>query len=253
MFKTAKVAAYLNNFGGKGDDEHKELKLNVYVTPITYELASEVSPQVADRLFRRAGNDEWSPCAEMPKAMFNIGNIAAQRVTFFPHTDELVEMYGILVENARVSGIQATKPFSEKNDFRLEFDLTVPMDKTTMDICQRFYKEPVYISMEPMQPVLFDAGQIAPGQIERCEVCNEPAHWIDSEGSFFCQKHPRKAKGDVKLIVKMETPKQAEERSLREKAAERAAKGEETPIEDLKDPLVATGEFINGRNSRKKK
>src|SRR3954470_21974201 len=118
MFTTPKISMYLNNFSGCGDDERKEMRLNFYVTPITYQLAVEVSPQLADRLFRKAGNDEWNPCAEMPKAMFSIGDIPAQRVTFFPHTDELVEMYGVLVEHARISGIQATRAFPDKPDFR---------------------------------------------------------------------------------------------------------------------------------------
>lgn len=251
MFRTEKISIYLNNFNGQGEKDKAEVRLDCYLTPITYELASEISPQLADCLFRKAGNtDDWNPRAEMPKAMFQIGDIPAQRVTFYPHKDDLVEMFGVLAENVRISGIQAVRAYPDKLDFRLQFYMNIPKNKTVMDICDRFYKDEIYISMSEMQPVLFDSGQVAPGQLERCEECNEPAQWTDDAKSFWCQRHMRLSKGGVKLIVKLETPKQAEERAVREKAAER---GPETPVEDLKDPLVATGEFINKRASKKKR
>lgn len=254
MFSTPKISIYLNNFNGQGEKDKAEVRLDCYLTPITYELAAEVSPQLADCLFRRAGDtDEWNPRAEMPKALFQIGDIPAQRVTFYPHKDELVEMYGMLCDNVRISGIQAVRAYQDKLDFRLQFYMNIPKNKTVMDICDRFYKDEIFVSMSEMQPELFDQGQAAPGQIQRCEECKEPAAWEDSDHSFFCQKHVRRGHGEVKLIVKLETPKQAEERAVKEKAAERAAKGEPAPVEDLKDPLVATGEFINKRNARKKK
>lgn len=252
MFKTEKVSAYLNNFTGKGDDERKELKLNLYVTPITYQLANEVSPHLADRLFRRAGNDEWNPCAEMPKAVFNIGDIPAQRVLFYPHQDEAVEKFGILVETARISGIQAVRAFADKLDFRLEFDMTVQMDDVTMGICRRFFKEPIYVSMEPVQPVLFDSGQIAPGQVERCEQCQEPASYMDSAKAFFCQKHVRGGQGEVKLIAKKETPAEAEARAIREKETERQEQETIPANGDTTDESSETG-YLNKRNAEKKR
>lgn len=252
MFDTKKVSAYLNNFSGIGEDDKKELKLSIYVTPITYELASEVSPQLADRLFRKSTSDEWAPAAEIAKTSFMLGQLDPQRVTFHPHDDEKLDMYGVLIENARVSNIEARKAFPDKPDFRLEFQMTVPMDESSMGIIRRYYKEKFFLSTEPMQPMLFDSGQIAPGQIERCQECSEPASWQDIEKQFFCQKHVRLGRGDMKLIVRTETPKEAEARALKEKAAERAAKGEEAPVEDLKDPKIAQVEEINRRASKKK-
>lgn len=244
MFTTEKVPSYLNNFSGIGEDEKKEIKLSIYVTPISYELANEVSPQIADRIFRKF-NDEWTPALEVGKTSFIIGQIPPQRVTFLPHEDSLVEMFGILLENAHITGIEARKAWPDKPDFRLEFVMTVPMDENSMTIIRRYYKEKVLLTMFPMQPTLFDKGQIAPGQVERCKECQEPASYVDSEKGFHCQKHVRQCKGEAKLIVKKETPKEAEERVMREKATP------ETPVEDIKDPKVQEGAFINERASKK--
>lgn len=181
--------------------------------------------------------------------MFQIGDIPAQRITIYPAKDELVEMYGVLIENARISGIQAVRAFQDKLDFRLEFNINAPMDKSILELCDRFYKDEIYVSMAPMQPVLFDAGQVAAGQIERCEECGETASFVDSENAFFCQRHQRKGKGEIKLIVKKETPLEAEARVMREKAA---AAGGDVPVEDIRDENIASAEEINRRASKKR-
>lgn len=185
MFKTPKVPCWLQNFTGQGEDEKKEIRFTLYVNPITYGLAAEVSPHLADRLFRNIGG-EWSPVSEMPKAVFTLGGMPAQRATFYPHNDELVEMYGVLVENCKISGIQATRAFPDKPEFRLEFAMTVPMDEVTMGLIRRFYKEQFFLSTAPMQPELFDD----PVMDLLCRLCDTPnPEFATTDGKFaYCAK-----------------------------------------------------------------
>ena len=152
MFKTERVGCYLNGFAGHGDDqESKELKLVFHVTPISQELAAEVSPHLADRLFRWDGLDgTWQPAREITKAMFTRVQVQMQNITF---NDELQKAgsAGMLVTGAAIYNLRAQRAFQDSFEFRLEFDVVVPMDGITMGLVERYYKSTCFLTMEPTQ------------------------------------------------------------------------------------------------------
>lgn len=148
MFTSAKVMVSLNGFAGHGDDpEQKELKLVFHVNPITYELAREISPQVADRLFRLNPENEWVPAEEITKAAFSGITIPMQNIEFFELPDEAREK-GVLVDGCAISNLRAQRPFV---DARLEFDVVLPMNRETMRIVEKYYKAACFLSMEAIQ------------------------------------------------------------------------------------------------------
>ena len=158
MFKSKRVACYLNGFGGHGDDnENKELKLVFHITPIEQELAHEISPNLADRLFRRNLSDvrgefekDWIPAREITKASFSSVAIQMQNIEFHELPDADVNM-GVMVSSAAISNLRAAKPHPESLNFRLEFDVVVPMDGITMRLVEKYYKATCFLTMEPIQ------------------------------------------------------------------------------------------------------
>lgn len=153
MFSSQNVPCILSNFSGHGDDaENKEVKLVFHVAPITHELAMEVSPRLADRLFRHntiaIDVPEWEPAREMPKASFSTIQIQMQNITFRGLPDE---KKGAMVPSAAISNLRAARAFPESTDFRLEFDVVVPMDDVAMELIRKFYKSTCFLSMEQVQ------------------------------------------------------------------------------------------------------
>ena len=171
MFKTERVCCYLNGFAGHGDDqESKELKLVFHVTPISQELATEVSPHLADRLFRWDGLDgTWQPAREITKASFASVHVQMQNITFHGLPEENREDRGVLVLGAAISNLRGRRAFQDSFEFRLEFDVVVPMDSITMELVEKYYKSPCFLTMEPIQSEITyetsepQAGVVAPG------------------------------------------------------------------------------------------
>lgn len=151
MFKSSRVGCYLNGFGGHGDDsESKELKLVLQITPITLELANEISPLLADRLFRNVMG-EWLAAGEITKASFSSIPIPMQNITF----NELPEGgSGVVVPGCAISNLRAARAY--EGAFRLEFDVVVPMDGMTMRLVEQFYKATCFLTMEPIQRELIE-------------------------------------------------------------------------------------------------
>jgi hypothetical protein len=248
MFSTEKIKSYLNNFTGNGDSDEKFMKLVFYVTPITYELASEVSPLLADRLFRNSNGKDWQPAQEMPKASFSSIQVPKCNLTFHPHDADMKIDNGVMVPAVAISNLRAQRAYPDKPEFRLEFDCVVPMDQDTMELVHKYYKSTCFLTFEASQAEIeFEEDQIGSTQ-KHCEECEEPAIYEDSEHSFFCGKHVRAAHGEVKLIVRKETPAEAEARLAREaEENDKKQPGEET--EEVPEE-AETGSFINARNKR---
>jgi hypothetical protein len=151
LFKSERIGCYLNGFAGHGDDnETKELKLVFHVTPITPELAAEVSPMLADRLFRKNIDGEWEPAREITKAMFASVAVPMQNIKFYAFPD-MDFTGGVMVQGAAISNLRAQRAFSDSLDFRLEFDVVVQMDKVTMGLVEQFYKATCFLTMEQVQ------------------------------------------------------------------------------------------------------
>jgi hypothetical protein len=154
VFKSLRVPCFMSGFSGHGDDpESKELKFVFYVMGIQPELAREIAQgQVADRLFRKNEKDEWEPARETTKATFGGITIPMQNITFYALSfDDRPDESGVLVEGCAISNLRASRPYIEA---RFEFDVVVPMDRTTMKLVEKFYKATCFLTMEEIQRTL---------------------------------------------------------------------------------------------------
>jgi protein-tyrosine-phosphatase len=149
MFSTPKVPCFLNGFSGHGDDpDSKELKLVFHLNPITPDLAIEVSPHMADRLFRQV-NGEYEAAKEISKAQFSHLNIKMQNIDFFDTPDSAK---AVTVHDVAISNLRANKEIT--GEFRFEFDAVVRMDKETMRLVEKYYKSTCFLTMDAVQMTL---------------------------------------------------------------------------------------------------
>lgn len=158
MFKSKCVNCFLSGFAGHGDDtDNKELKLTFQVSPISQELASEVSPRLADRLFRFE-EDEWRPSSEISKAAFASLQIKMQNIEFYELPEFVDTNQGTMVENGAISNLRASRATNDSAQFKLEFDVVVSMNAVTMRLVEKFYKAGVFLTMTEVQRTLEFSG-----------------------------------------------------------------------------------------------
>jgi hypothetical protein len=196
MFTSQNVACYLNGFSGHGDDtESKELKLMFHVVGISKDLASEVSPQIADRLFRKNAEEEWVPAEELVKASFSGITVPTQNM-IFRATPESQDR-GVMVEGCNISNLRASRPFVEA---RLEFDVVIPMDHSTMRLIEKYYKATCFLTMEEIQREL----ELPPAdhqQVEHQDLLQDAADGAadDSSAAAGDGKRKRRKKETVNV------------------------------------------------------
>lgn len=195
MFTSTKVGCYLNGFAGHGDDpESKELKLVFHISPITPELAIEISPHLADRIFRSVGG-QYEPVKEMPKASFAPIQVPMQNIAFFslPEGKE----NGVVVENAAISNLRVSRAFPTGLEPRLEFDVVIPMDKETMRLVEKYYKATCFLTMDEVQRQIEYSEDSATGaSLQEVADAEEPAMETVPPGDEEPKKkRGRKAKG----------------------------------------------------------
>lgn len=199
MFRTSRVACYLNGFAGHGEDnDSKELKLIFHIAAISPDLASEISPYLADRLFRRV-EGEWEPAREISKASFASVQVQMQNITFYslPERD-LIEAAPVLVQGCAISNLRAQR---DAEGFRLEFDVVVPMDSDTMEIVEKYYKATTFLSMEPIQREIKYEGDAA--QVEHQDALQEAADAepADETAAETGKRKGRKKKGGTTVTL----------------------------------------------------
>lgn len=150
MFQTRRVGCYLASFSGQcfGTD-NKELKLVIHIEPISLDLANEVSPRIGDRLFRPVNEKEWEPARELTKATFADIHIPMQNIDFYGLPDPTSGEEGVEVQGASVSNLRASRV--PGGQFRLEFDVVIPMDASTMRLVHRYFKGMCFLDMEAVQ------------------------------------------------------------------------------------------------------
>lgn len=147
MFKSKRVPCFLNTFSGHGDDtDNKELKLVFHISGISPELAAEISPQLADRLFR-PGIEGFEAAREISKVSFSSIAIPMQNTEFY-ELPEGEDSSQVMVPSVAVSNLRASR---EGSMFRLEFDSVVPMDGITMRLVEKYYKSTCFLTMEKAQ------------------------------------------------------------------------------------------------------
>jgi hypothetical protein len=153
MFSSRRVACYLNGFAGHGDDpDAKELKLVFHIAPIIHMLAQEISPKIADRLFRDEGADDGpEPAQEITKVSFAGVQVPMCNITFDELPEPVSKLPSVIVHGAAISNLRAAKIVAGASNFRLEFDVVVPMDRTTMHLVEKYYKAACFLTMEEIQ------------------------------------------------------------------------------------------------------
>ncbi len=220
MFKTPKVKAYLQAASWQGKEDDPKQRMTFYITPISFELAEEVSPKLADRLFRKDPNTgKWMPARELGNGRFDLGTLPLQTMEWHPAGDGVLEYdAGVLVQGVTITAISALHLFADSDDTTLAIVCEVPLDAHIVDLARRYYRKSVWITMADMQAPLFnDANQGIDVANAKCTECGKPSRWVDSEKDFWCVDHPRLARGEIRLIAPTETPAQAQQRLLDEK------------------------------------
>lgn len=150
------------------------MKLVFHVPAISYDLAAEISPQLADRLFRKL-DGEWEPSQEITKAAFGSIHVEMQNITFFELPDGL-HLNGVFMPSCAISNLRAQRPF---HDFRLEFDVVIPMDHSTMRLVEKYYKSTCFLTMEAVQREIELPAQPETQALQ--DAADEPAAEVEAK------------------------------------------------------------------------
>jgi hypothetical protein len=199
VFKTDRIACYLNGFAGHGEDnDNKELKLIFHVTPITPELAAEISPWLADRLFRKT-DGEWEPAREITKASFANLSIKMQNITFHAFPEASLIEDGILIPGCAIGSLRAQRATVVDWEFQLAFDVVLPMNRITMDLVEKYYKATSFLTMKPVQRDMEYAEESAGTETQQASL-QEAADSVDDEAGQDAGK-PKKRKRRIKDVT----------------------------------------------------
>jgi hypothetical protein len=161
MFTTPNVEAVLKSVVLDSSDDKRIAKCALHITPLTYELAAELSPHVADNLFRKIGEWKWEPRLEVTHIGFN-DVFPPQRMEFRPAPE--VAVPGGVFPGVEIRGVEAFRA-KAREEFTLV--LAIRFEIGERQVASRFlidlYKQHCYLSFEPMQRRLhLDAKQEAP-------------------------------------------------------------------------------------------
>ncbi len=208
MFQTPKIAAFIQKASLEGKEDEQLVRFLVYVTPITHTLACEVSPSIADRLFKSDASGTPQPIAEIELVNFDIGTIDLQTMAMHPVDDPAMDNHGVLLKAVQISNISAKKLYPDDPKFSLIFTAELPKDDLSFSMMGKYFKRKVFLTFETMQK------ELPLGDAPKCEHCNDPAVAHDSEDTYLCGGHVKRGKGEVTFIVKRETPSEAEARVM---------------------------------------
>jgi ribosomal protein L37AE/L43A len=212
MFQTPNVPAFMQKASIEGRKDKKVIRFTFYITPIKHALAAEISPAMADRLFKFDPSQTPHPVTEMDSPHFNLGKIDLQFMILNGSDDPKMSQHGTMLQSAQISHISARKLFLPDNpDFSLIFRVEVPFDDIGFDMVRKFYDEKLFLTFEPMQLMLGE------NQIPQCEECENPAVCRDSMGNYFCEADRKKSTGEVTYIVRQESPAEKEAREAEER------------------------------------
>jgi hypothetical protein len=242
MFKKENVELYLKSINLKAEDDNKRFcALRLFRTPISYELAAEVSEKIADRLFRKSGSS-YQPVQEMGRTELFI---ATQLLSMEYRRSPDYPGHEVLIENVSIGNVWAQKLIPGNPNFSLLFDARFEiMDKTVISDLTTLLHETFYFTFKAMQPGLF--SELGEWDGVLCRMCDAPNPEWGVEGSkpklAYCEKHKDQKIEDERLI-----------RIADHARAQVAAEGdppEETPKPG--DPLLA-GADINKKASQRQR
>lgn len=227
MFTTPKIKAFIQGASLEGDADEQLVKFLIHITPIKHALAAQMSPIIADRLFKFDQANKPHPVSEMDRPSFNIGTIDLQTMELHPSDDPKMDKHGVLLQAVQISKISARKLFPDNPNFSLIFSAELPKDDLSFSMMGKYFKREVYLTFEAMQMPLPLNGTAPADAV--CGFCKNKPVAKDSTGKFLCEKDVKLGVGEVIFITKKETPAQA----LKRVEADLATK--KTPKDDDKD------------------
>jgi hypothetical protein len=186
MFRTENVEAYLKSILLKADGEKRLAILRFFITPVSFELAQEASPAIADRLFRKAEGEAPYPVLEMGRTDFVI-QVPTQSMGYRRHPEYVG--HEALVNDVEVGKISAQKVIPDDPRFSLIFNATFEIvDKNVIPDLVSLMQEKLYLTFKPMQPGLFPENEKYDGVL--CRLCEAPNPEFIVDGSktlAYCQ------------------------------------------------------------------
>lgn len=246
MFKQPNVECYLKSVVLDTEDDKRICKLRLFVTPITFDLASEVSPLIADRLFRKSG-DGFVPVQEMDGPKFLI-QVSEQSMEYRRHPEYVGHQ--VSVSHVSIGNLTAQKVIPGDPNFSLIFTASFEiLDKTVITDLADLLHEKLFVTFAPMQPGLFD-NEGGPVMKLECLLCQAAAPEFASsdEKRAYCRDCKHNAAEDDHPLKRIR-PDVAAASAI----ADSMQEGDDQPKQ--KDPLAEEGSFINNRNrtGRKKR
>lgn len=241
MFRTENTQLYLKSINLKAEDDNKRFcTLRLFRTPISFELASEVSEGIADRLFRKSGSS-YQPVQEMGRAELFV-SVPLLSMEYRRSPDYVGHQ--VLIENVSIENVWAQKLLPGNPNFSLLFDARFEIvDKTVVSDLTTLLHETFFFTFKQMQPGLF--GEPDEWKDVLCRMCDAPNPEWGVEGSSpklaYCEKHKHQKIEDEKLI-----------RIADHARAAVAAKDEESEEPKPGDPLFS-GADINDKASKRQR
>lgn len=212
MFKS-EISAYIQDVRRipdpkNGTDVH--VRVEFHVTPLTPDLAAEISAEIREALFRKDGAGGWIPRGIVSET--DLDTTADRlRITYRAHQDlnAAATILGVAIDN-----VNAVRAYPDKPHLRLRFRATFQSDRDTFwDLVARYWraKDEVLLQFEAMDPSLFEsedqtaaaeAGELAHSVI--CIACDSPAVDVDQEGDAYCDadRHLAPPGRELKSIAK---------------------------------------------------
>jgi hypothetical protein len=248
LFKTQHVETYLQDTFPIIEGDKRMAVLRCYVNPISFELASEVSTEVAAALFSKVGKEM------MPRS---ITNKMAFTVNPDPHSlsfcrDPQYAGTRVFVESVKISKLEAGKVTPESNDWAFMFTVSFePKDRSVTKDLFELLHEKFFLTFEKLQPGLFD-NEGGPVMNLECLLCQveDPEFCSRDEKRAYCRNCHHNAADDDQPLKRIR-PDVARASAIADDMRGDEGEGDEGPKQ--RDPLADEGDFINSRNSGRKK
>lgn len=245
MFKTENQKCYLAEVLLKVDGEKRMAHCKFQITPVTYELAAEISPRIADRIFRGSPGN-YAPVLEMNLVQFTL-NFDPLSMTFMRDPNYAVGR--ALIQEVEIKSLIAKRLAPEIPDFSLIFVAAFEFQDPMMakDLVQLLH-ENVFLTFAPMQPGLFEDKDNTPAYMDLCcRLCEAPnPEFVTMDEKFaYCEKcECNKAEGEITRRIRDRVKAQAAVEDIAE---------ETTPDSRATDPLLESDFNARNRQSRRRK
>lgn len=241
MFTTENQKCYLAEVQPKADGDKRIAYCKFHITPVSHALAVDISPLIADRIFR-GSNGSYAPVLEMSSAHF-LTNYGKQCMTVMRDPNYAVGR--ALIQDAEIKSLAAKKLFPDNPDFSIVFVVAFEIQDPLIvkDLVQLLH-ENVYLSFSPMQPALFETKKSTAFMDLNCRLCDAPnPEFVTLDEKFaYCAKcECNKAEGEVTRRIRDHV-----------QAAAAAATMQEEPAR-AEDPLIDKDFNQRNRQSRRKK